>query len=267
MSRKNDTVCETSIYRSSKRFRPLVQCNHINKQTNEQCTADGFMECVHCDEICCLNHITEHQNELKHFRDDLVQVSSLFILRNIEIFFQEASEAYITLSELQVNDTREELQSNLSLWRKRMLNKIERIYETLLDDVEESFVKVSSDFELKKKNLANEFDENVSTKLERLSIKSDFYPHELDELRSSLDQMYIRIRDARTSLIDIDYGNGNTYLLENDNSFESPKIIIQTKPNIEQILNGSYLRQFHIDIENNSNLLYDTSNKHVKVFH
>jgi hypothetical protein len=85
MSLRNDTLFETSIISSSqilneqnrrlsKRFRPSVQCNHINKQTNEQCTADGFMECVHCDEICCLNHITQHQDELKKFRDDLVQV-------------------------------------------------------------------------------------------------------------------------------------------------------------------------------------------------
>jgi len=134
-----------------------------------------------------------------------------------------------------------------------------------VDDVEKSFVKVSSDFELKKKDLSNEFDENISTKLERLSTKSDFYPHELDELRLSLDDMYIRIRDSRTSLINIDYGNGNTYLLENDNSFESPKILIQTKPDLEKILNNSYLRQFHIEIENNSNILYDTSNKHVNI--
>ena len=126
-------------------------------------------------------------------------------------------------------------------------------------------MKVSSDFELKKKNLANEFEESVSTKLERLSTKFDFYPHELDELRSALDEMYTRIRDARTASIDIDYGNGNTYLLENDHSFESPKINIQTKPNIEQILNKPFLRQFHIDVEDKSNLLYDTSNKHVKL--
>jgi len=33
---------------------------------------------------------------------------------------------------MQVNDTREELQKNLILWKKRMLNKIERIYEKLL---------------------------------------------------------------------------------------------------------------------------------------
>ena len=33
---------------------------------------------------------------------------------------------------MQVNDTREELRSNLVLWKKRMLNKIERIYEKLL---------------------------------------------------------------------------------------------------------------------------------------
>ena len=33
---------------------------------------------------------------------------------------------------MQVNDTREDLQSNLVLWKKRMLNKIERIYEKLL---------------------------------------------------------------------------------------------------------------------------------------
>ncbi len=33
---------------------------------------------------------------------------------------------------MQVSDTRQELQSNLTLWKKRMLNKIERIYENLL---------------------------------------------------------------------------------------------------------------------------------------
>ncbi len=85
MSRKtDDTLVETSMccsssqnIRLSKRFRPLVQCNHINKQTNERCTSDGFMECVHCDQICCLNHITQHQDELKQFRDNLVQVCSI----------------------------------------------------------------------------------------------------------------------------------------------------------------------------------------------
>jgi hypothetical protein len=33
---------------------------------------------------------------------------------------------------MQVTDTREELQSNLSLWKKGMLNKIERMYNKLL---------------------------------------------------------------------------------------------------------------------------------------
>jgi hypothetical protein len=89
MSSRNDALFETSIIslsqlnndqnpRLSKRFRPSVQCHHINKQTNEQCTAEGFMECVHCDQICCLNHITQHQDELRQFRDNLVQVRCLF---------------------------------------------------------------------------------------------------------------------------------------------------------------------------------------------
>lgn len=179
---------------------------------------------------------------------------------------------------MQANDTREELRSNLVLWKKRMMNKIERIYEKLLGkkncevicrdvdrlvDVEKSFEEITEDLELKKKNLAEIFEENVSTKLEQLSSKFDFYPHELDELRLSLNDIYHRIRDARTSLIDIDYGNGNTYLVENDNTFESPKIIIQTKVDIEKILNGTTDRQFHLAIEHHSNLLYDTSNKHV----
>ncbi|CAF0762555.1 unnamed protein product [Adineta steineri] len=245
--------------RSSKRFRPLIQCNHIDKQSNEQCTADGFMECVHCDQICCLNHITQHQDELKQIRDNLVE---------------EASETYLTLSEMQVTDTREQLQSNLASWKERMLLKIERIHEKLLDDIEQSFIKVNSDFESKKKNLVNEFDENISTKLERLSTKCDFYPHELDDLKLSLNEMYIRIHDARTSIINIDFGNGNLCSLNNNNSFEydnnieSPKIILQTKPNIEHILNGSYFRQFHIEIDNTLNyipLLYETSNKHLLV--
>jgi hypothetical protein len=77
--------------------------------------------------------------------------------------------------------------------------------------------------------------------------------------------MYIRMRDASTSIINIDFGNGNPCLSDDDN-IESPQIIIQTKPDLERILNGSYLRQFTIEIENNSNpLLYDTSNKHVNI--
>jgi hypothetical protein len=145
-----------------------------------------------------------------------------------------------------------------------MLNKIIQIQETLMDNVK-SFVKISLDFELKKKNLTNELNGNGLTKLKRLSTESDCYPHELDELQSSLDEMCIRIRDARTLLIDIDCGNDNIYLLENDNSFESPEIIIQTKPNIEQILNGPYLRQFYIDIEDDTNL-DNTSDKHLVVY-
>lgn len=180
---------------------------------------------------------------------------------------------------MQVTDTREELQKNLLLWKKRMLDKIEQTHEKLigkyfkfifnyeylkiLEDLEQAFVKVNFDFDLKKQELANKFDENISTKLEYLSRKSDFYPHELDELKLSLDDMITHIHNAQTSLINIDYGNGNTYLLENDNTFQSPQILIQTKFNIEQILNKTFRKQFHFDIENNSNLLYDTSNKHV----
>lgn len=59
---------------SVKRFRPSVQCQHVNKDDQQPCSADGFMECVHCDQICCLKHITEHQNELKEIRDKLVEV-------------------------------------------------------------------------------------------------------------------------------------------------------------------------------------------------
>ena len=73
------SVCSSSSERTSsrlsKRFRPSVRCHHTDKNTENQCSADGFMECVHCDEICCLQHITEHQNELKQLRDQLVQVS------------------------------------------------------------------------------------------------------------------------------------------------------------------------------------------------
>ena len=99
MSLTNNALFETSFisssqmnndkkYRLSKRCRPSVQCNHIDKQTNEQCTADGFMECVHCDQICCLIHITQHQNELKQFRDNLIQVNLLFVVSFInKIFF------------------------------------------------------------------------------------------------------------------------------------------------------------------------------------
>ncbi len=83
-----------------------------------------------------------------------------------------------------------------------MLNKIIQIQETLIDNVKESFVKISSDFKLKKKNFnfTNEFNGNGNglTKLKRLSTKSDCYPHELDELQSSVDEMCIRIRDKVT---------------------------------------------------------------------
>jgi hypothetical protein len=41
---------------------------------------------------------------------------------------------------MQVTDTREQLQSNLALWKKRMLNKIERIHEQLLGKQFRSFI-------------------------------------------------------------------------------------------------------------------------------
>ncbi|CAF1631681.1 unnamed protein product [Adineta ricciae] len=265
MSARTEPLSETSMFsssernrRSAKRFRPSVQCSHRNNRTNEQCTADGFMECVHCDKICCLMHITQHQDELKQIRDRLVE---------------EASDTYLTLSEMQVTDTREELQENLVLWKKQMYKKIERIHQQLLNDIEQSFIKVNSEFESKKKNLIHDFEESISTKLERLSLKYDFYPHELDDLKLSLTEMYTRIRDARTSIISIDFGNGNPCLfddesLDDDNHIEPPKIIIQNKPDIERILNESYLRQFQLDIENSSShvpIFYDASAKHLLV--
>lgn len=85
MSARTEPLSETSMFsssernrRSAKRFRPSVQCSHRNNQTNEQCTAEGFMECVHCDKICCLMHITQHQDELKQIRDRLVEVEFQF---------------------------------------------------------------------------------------------------------------------------------------------------------------------------------------------
>mgnify|MGYP006892768033 FL=1 len=81
-SLRNDSLVDSSssqipdnqIRHPSKRFRPSVQCSHRDLQTNEQCSSDGFMECVHCEQICCLKHITQHQEELKVYRDELVQV-------------------------------------------------------------------------------------------------------------------------------------------------------------------------------------------------
>ena len=99
----------------SKRFRPSVHCQHVDKGTDESCAADGFMECVHCERICCLKHITEHQNELKTIRDQ---------------FVQEANDIYLSLTEMQSSDTREELRSALDLWKKRMFK---RSNETILD--------------------------------------------------------------------------------------------------------------------------------------
>jgi hypothetical protein len=142
-------------------------------------------------------------------------------------------------------------------------------------DVERSFARVTADFELKKKLLANEFDTSVSTKLERLSTKCDFYPHELEELRLSLDEMYSRVREARASMINIDFGNSGlitSSLMDdsfefNDDEMEVPRIITQTKPDIERVLNGPFIRQFVLDTSTKNNgtpLLFDTSNKQVK---
>ena len=132
------------------------------------------------------------------------------------------------------------------------------------EDVEQSFVNVNTEFETKKLSLGKEFDDEISSKLERLSIKNDFYPHELDELKLSLGEMTTHMRDARTSMVQIDFGHERTSLIEDEGQFELPKVIIQSKPDLESILNGSHLRQFHLDIDNNPHaLLYDTSPKQV----
>lgn len=80
-------IPDNQIRHVSKRFRPTVQCSHRNLQTNEQCPSDGFMECVHCDQICCLKHITQHQEELKQYRDELVQVRSFDFSHKLDVFF------------------------------------------------------------------------------------------------------------------------------------------------------------------------------------
>lgn len=140
--------------------------------------------------------------------------------------------------------------------------------------MEKTFVTVTDEFEAKKQELSREFEGQVSTKLERLSNKADFYPHELDELKSSLKQLTVRIRETRTSVINIDYGNGIVPLIEDDQhqsfdddqEFEIPKIVIQSKPDLERLINRSYLRQFQVECEEASNanaFLYDTSNKYV----
>jgi len=54
---------------------------------------------------------------------------------------------------MQVTDTREQLQSNLALWKKQMLNKIERIHEQLLGKDFRTFIKIVEDFcEIQLKN-------------------------------------------------------------------------------------------------------------------
>jgi len=47
---------------------------------------------------------------------------------------------------MQVTDTREQLQANLALWKKQMLNKIERIHEQLLGKDFRTFIKIVEDF-------------------------------------------------------------------------------------------------------------------------
>ena len=45
---------------------------------------------------------------------------------------QEASEVYLTLTEMQVTDNREQLQLNLIQWKQQMFNRIEQIHAKLL---------------------------------------------------------------------------------------------------------------------------------------
>ena len=120
MSIRNECRSEEN-FRLTKRFRPSIRCQHENKLNDEICLADGFMECVHCERICCLKHITEHQNELKQIRDQ---------------FVEQADEIFLSLTDLQSADNRQELRIAADLWKKRMLKKIERNYSKLLGEKE-----------------------------------------------------------------------------------------------------------------------------------
>ena len=119
---------------------------------------------------------------------------------------------------------------------------------------------VTSEFEAKKKGLAQTFDEKISAKLEILANKADFYPHELDELRSALKQMTGRIHETQTSVININYGTGIAPIIDDDlnssfddeEDFQIPKIVIQNKPDVERIVNKPHLRHFQLDVDENS---------------
>lgn len=278
MSIRNECRSEEN-FRLTKRFRPSIRCQHENKLNDEICLADGFMECVHCERICCLKHITEHQNELKQIRDQLVE---------------QADEIFLSLTDLQSADNRQELRIAVDLWKKRMLKKIERNYSKLLgekektetkcffnridflfsEEIEGAFVTVTSNFETKKKHLVETFESQISTKLENLSNKSDFYPHELDDLRSSLKQMTSRIEQSQTSMINIHFGSNvlsmvdddENSLLDDEEDFQIPKIVIENRPDVEQIVNRPFFQLFQIEFEENSignRFLYDLSNKEV----
>ena len=55
-------------------------------------------------------------------------------------------------------------------------------------------------------------------------------------------------------------------LLDDDEDFQIPKIVIENRPDIEQIVNRPFFRQFQIEFEENSignRFLYDLSNKEV----
>ena len=134
------------------------------------------------------------------------------------------------------------------------------------------FVTVVDDFDAKKRKLTQEFDQTISPIMENLSSKSDFYPHELIDLTTALKMMSVKMTDSRKSVIKVDFGHGVTSVINekepfyDSSEFQLPKILLETKPDIDRLLNGSCLRQclFEEDIKSNESMfISETSDKHV----
>lgn len=131
-----------------------------------------------------------------------------------------------------------------------------------LEKVEEKFVEATEEFESKKKDLTKMFDEEISTQLEKLGEKNDFYPTEFEDLENSLKKISSKMVEAQSSSVQIDFGS--TF---DDEKLVLPKVFLDKTNRKKFSLEETTSRQISLDDRpkpDESYFLSQTSDRNVR---
>lgn len=200
----------SNVENKKKRFRPSIRCQHFQREISQLCSAEGFMECFHCNQICCFRHIVEHQNQLRTFKDKLVQVSNRSAIKQnakLRFLFQESNEVYLTIVEMKIDDNRQQIRNDLNLWKQTMFEQIETNFRQVLGKNETILFSDFSRLKLCRKAI-------LQQNLKRIGILLDLptaFNQKYHKMRNRPSQISALLLKTKSTLIDVSLSSRQTH--------------------------------------------------------